>query len=212
MFALAYMDQDVFSHWCHTFGLVGCQQIEIVELRSSRALSREELSKGQFLLVAINPPAIINSHWTRSYLHKCRQAYHHQHRHHHCYSRNRHHHQRMPPFCTIVKHHCQYCESCPSQVSWEVEFKCQLCFSCLSCLPWLLKLHIWSNWDIWSTFSLSTICSFLFFFAHCKIWSKPCDHINSLKEMAANFFSRHDKAKDKSWPPICYRECPTCLY
>ena len=55
LFALAYMDQDVFSHWCHSFGLVGCQQIEIVELRSSRALSREELSKGQFLLVAINP-------------------------------------------------------------------------------------------------------------------------------------------------------------
>ena len=68
------------------FGLVGCPQIEIVELRSSRALSREELSKGQFLLVAINPPAIINSHWTRSYLHKCRQAYHHHHRHNHCYS------------------------------------------------------------------------------------------------------------------------------
>ena len=117
LFALAYMDQDVFSHWCHTFGLVGCQQIEIVELRSSRALSREELSKGQFLLVAINPPAIINSHWTRSYLHKCRQAYHHQHRHHHCYSHDRHHHQQLPPLCTIVKHHCQYCEICPPQVS-----------------------------------------------------------------------------------------------
>ena len=86
MFAFAWI--KMFSHrqWCHTFGLVSCQQIEIVELRSSRALSREELSKGQFLLVAINPPAIINSHWTRSYLHKCRQAYHHHHRHNHCYS------------------------------------------------------------------------------------------------------------------------------
>ena len=121
LLAFAYMYQDVFSQWCHTFGQVGCQQIEIVKLRSSRALSREELSKGQFLLVAINPPAIINSHWTRSYLHRCRQAYHH--------------HQtppllqpwspppqQMPPFSTFVKHHCQYCESCPPHVSREVEF------------------------------------------------------------------------------------------
>ena len=160
LLAFAYMYQDVFSQWCHTFGQVGCQQIEIVKLRSSRALSREELSKGQFLLVAINPPAIINSHWTRSYLHKCRQAYNHHHRHHHCYS-----HQQMPPFCTIVKYHCQYYEICPPQVSWEVEFKWQLCFSYLSSLPWLLNLHIWSNCDVWSTLplSLSTIFFLLFY-------------------------------------------------
>ena len=44
--------------------------------------STAELSKRQFLLVPINPTAIINSRWTRTYLHRCRQAHHHQEHHH----------------------------------------------------------------------------------------------------------------------------------
>ena len=33
--------------------------------------------------------------------------------------------------------HCKNCESCPAQVTWKVNFKCQICLSCVSCLSCL---------------------------------------------------------------------------
>ena len=38
--------------------------------------------------------------------------------------------------------HCKNCESCSTQVTWKVKFKCQICLSCLSsltCLPCLSR-------------------------------------------------------------------------
>ena len=31
--------------------------------------------------------------------------------------------------------HRKNCKSCPTQVTWKIKFKCQICLFCLSCVP-----------------------------------------------------------------------------
>ena len=44
--------------------------------------------------------------------------------------------------CLLCYKHCKNYESCPSQVTWKVKFKYQICLSCLACLSPLS----WLSW------------------------------------------------------------------
>ena len=51
--------------------------------------------------------------------------------------------------------HRKNCKSCPTQVTWKIKFKCEICLFCLSCVPWVSCLSWspwWSSWRLWRSY------------------------------------------------------------
>ena len=49
---------------------------------------------------------------------------------------------RKPPNFKVASKHCKNCESCPTQVTWKINFKCPSCLSCPSCPSCLLSNQV----------------------------------------------------------------------